>query len=376
MGNPISGDRGAARARISKFYNRATWIDGRAENQLEQVALWPGMSVVAGFPDLHPGRYGPVGAAFLADRIWPQLVGPDIGCGMALFRLDLSRRRLKLDKAARRLAVLEDGADPELALAALEAAGLTGLIGPEALGTIGGGNHFCEVQVVDTVFDPACTELRKDDLCLLVHSGSRGRGAGIFHGLDDSWKQGYAAGSDAAKRYLALHDAATRWARVNRALIATAASGALGAEVQLICDTVHNHVVPQSDAWLHRKGAACPDGGLVPLAGSREAPSYLLRVLDLVPEALGSVSHGAGRRYDRSSMHGRLRKTRSEMASLTHTRFGGRVICGDRDLLLEEAGQAYKDPEQVLHDLSGFGLADAVVRLLPLITFKTTGGVR
>ena len=85
MGNPISGERRAAGAQVSKFYSRATWIDGRAEEQLEQVAGWPGMKAVAGFPDLHPGRFGPVGAAFLADRIWPQLVGPDIGCGMALF---------------------------------------------------------------------------------------------------------------------------------------------------------------------------------------------------------------------------------------------------------------------------------------------------
>ncbi|BAQ69519.1 release factor H-coupled RctB family protein [Rhodovulum sulfidophilum] len=373
MGTPIFGERSAARARISKFYNRATWIDGRAEEQLEQVAGWPGMMAVAGFPDLHPGRFGPVGAAFLADRIWPQLVGPDIGCGMALFRLDLPRRRFKLDKAARRLAVLEDGADPEQALEALDKAGLTGPIGPEALGTIGGGNHFCEVQVVDAVFDPSRTDLRKDDLCLLVHSGSRGRGAGIFQGLDDSWKQGFAAESDASARYLALQDAAICWARVNRSLIASAASGALGSEARLICDAVHNHVVPHSGVWLHRKGAACPEGGLVPLAGSREAPSFLLEVPDLVPEALGSVSHGAGRRYDRASMHGRIRKTRSELAALTRTRFGGRVICGDRDLLLEEAGRAYKDPEQVLHDLSGSGLASAVARLLPLVTFKTTG---
>ncbi|WP_226554349.1 RNA ligase RtcB family protein [Celeribacter naphthalenivorans] len=376
MGTPIFGERDAVRAHISKFYNRATWIDGRAEHQLEQVAGWPGMQAVAGFPDLHPGRYGPVGAAFLADRIWPQLVGPDIGCGMALFRLEMPRRRLKLDKAARRLAVLEDGVDPDLARAALDAAGLTGLIAPDALGTLGGGNHFCEVQVVEAVFDPAQTALRKDDLCLLVHSGSRGRGAGVFQGVSDSWTQGFATGSAAATDYLALHDAATRWARVNRDLIASAASEALGSDAQLICDTVHNHVVPQSDGWLHRKGAACPDQGLVPLAGSRETPSFLLQVPDLVPEALGSVSHGAGRRYDRTSMHGRIRKTRSDLAALTRTRFGGRVICGDRDLLLEEAGQAYKDPEQVLQDLSGFGLAHALARLVPLVTFKTTGGAK
>ena len=132
------------------------------------------MKAVAGFPDLHPGRHGPVGAAFLADRIWPQLVGPDIGCDMALWRLDLPRRRLKIDKAARRLRVLEDGADPDRAAEV----GLAGTSG-EGLGTIGGGNHFCKVQGVEQVLDPEAAArigLAEGDVCLLIHSGSRGGG--------------------------------------------------------------------------------------------------------------------------------------------------------------------------------------------------------
>lgn len=377
MGNPHIGETRAARARISTFYSRETWIEGRAEDQLAQVARWPGMEAVAGFPDLHPGRYGPVGAAFLADRIWPQLVGPDIGCGMALFRLNLPRHRLKIDKAVRRLAVLDDGADDARALQALARAGLAGRIEAGGLGTIGGGNHFCELQMVDTVNDPAAAHgLNTGDLCLLVHSGSRGRGAQIFESLDDSWKQGFAADSNAARHYLALHADALAWARINRALIAERAAEALSCDQSLICDSVHNHVVSQDGMWLHRKGAAAPDRGLVPLAGSREAPSFLLSVPDKEREALGSVSHGAGRRYDRSAMHGRIRKVKSDLAALTRTRFGGRVICEDRDLLLEEAPSAYKNPEAVLADLTAFGLAHSVARLVPLITFKTAGGVR
>ncbi|OYU39397.1 MAG: RNA ligase RtcB family protein [Pseudorhodobacter sp. PARRP1] len=373
MGNPILGEQSAARARISRFYSSQAWIEGRAEDQLAQVAAWPGMAAVAGFPDLHPGRFGPVGAAFLADRIWPQLVGPDIGCGMALWRLDLPRHRLKIDKAVRRLAVLDHGADPYPAASALAAAGLEGLIGAEGLGSIGGGNHFCEVQAVEEVSDLAATTLRVGDLCLLVHSGSRGRGAQIFEGLDDSWKQGYAADSAAGERYLSLHDAAMAWARLNRALIAGLAADALSCAASLICDTVHNQVVAQDGLWLHRKGAAGADRGLVPLAGSRDAPSYLMSVPDLVPEALGSVSHGAGRRYDRASMHGRVRKTKSDLAALTRNRFGGRVVCEDRDLLVEEAGPAYKNPEAVLRDLADLSLARPIARLVPLITFKTAG---
>ena len=371
MGTPITGNSRAAMAPVSQFYTDTTWIEGRATEQLAQTAAWPGMQAVAGFPDLHPGRYGPVGAAFLADRIWPQLVGPDIGCGMALYRLDLARHRLKLDKAVRRLSLLDAGADPDLAAERLAALGLSGAIAPDGLGTIGGGNHFCELQQVESASE--ASGLAAGDLCLLVHSGSRSRGAQVFEGLDDSWKAGYAADGEAARRYLVLHDAALAWARLNRALIAELAAEALGVGAQLICDAVHNHVTPHRGHWLHRKGAAAPDRGLVPLAGSRDAPSFLLSVPDIVPEALGSVSHGAGRRYDRASMHGRIRKERSTLIALTRNRFGGRVICADSDLLLEEAGTAYKRPESVLADLEHFGLATGIARLLPLITWKTGG---
>lgn len=378
MGIPLTEGGVAERARLSTFYGRETWIDGLAEDQLAQAAGWPGMKAVAGFPDLHPGRHGPVGAAFLADRIWPQLVGPDIGCGMALWRLNLPRRRLKIDKAARRLRVLEDGADPDRAAEALAEAGLAGTSG-EGLGTIGGGNHFCEVQGVEQVLDPEAAArigLAEGDLCLLVHSGSRGRGAQVFEGLDDGWKRGFAPDGDAALRYLALHDAAVAWARANRRLIAEAAARALRSAAVLLCDAVHNSVQRRGPLWLHRKGAAEADRGLAPLAGSRESLSFLLSVPEGPAEALGSVSHGAGRRYDRASMHGRIRKTRSDLAALEQTRFGGRVICEDRDLLLEEAGQAYKSADQVARDLEAFGLARRAASLAPLITFKTARDAR
>ena len=79
---------------ITKFYTSSAWIEGRPEQQREQVAGWSGVQKVAAFPDLHPGKYGPVGCAVLADRIYPQLIGNDIRCGMSLFQLvsDVSTR--------------------------------------------------------------------------------------------------------------------------------------------------------------------------------------------------------------------------------------------------------------------------------------------
>src|SRR5258708_36814750 len=58
-------------------------------------------------PDLHPGKYGPVGCAVLADSIHPQLVGSDIGCGMGLFELDIAARKLRLDQLAERMHALD-----------------------------------------------------------------------------------------------------------------------------------------------------------------------------------------------------------------------------------------------------------------------------
>jgi release factor H-coupled RctB family protein len=347
MGNSHSG--GAA---VAKFYTTGTWIEGRAEDQLAQVAAWPGMVALAAFPDLHPGRHGPVGAAFLADRIYPQLIGPDIGCGMALFGLDLPRHRLKLDKAVSRLRALES--DPA----------------PDGMGTLGGGNHFCEVQVVSAVMADTAP-VAKGDTCLLVHTGSRGLGAAIFNALSERWVEGFAPDTQAALDYLARHDKAVAFARQNRLALAERAAAALRCDFSLICDAVHNHVEAKGAFWLHRKGAARADNGLAPLAGSRDTLSYLLRVPDGPPEALASLSHGSGRRYDRSSMHGRIRKTRSALDAMTRNRFGGQIICDNRDLLLEEAPLAYKDPASVVSDLQSFGLAEPLAALQPLITYKT-----
>jgi release factor H-coupled RctB family protein len=155
MGNsPIGSATAEAAQRITHYFTTAAWMDGRATAQLAEVAALPGMARVAGYPDLHPGRYGPVGAAFLADRIYPALVGNDIGCGMALFVLDLAPRKLSLDKAARRLRALEGAWDDA------PAAFGTGF------GTIGGGNHFCEVQSVAALTDQgAALGLSKGSLC-------------------------------------------------------------------------------------------------------------------------------------------------------------------------------------------------------------------
>ncbi|MEM7643898.1 MAG: RNA ligase RtcB family protein [Pseudomonadota bacterium] len=349
-----------ASASVTTYYGPGAWIDARAEDQLAQVAHWPGLRAVAAFPDLHPGRHGPVGAAFLADRLYPQLVGPDIGCGMALFRLDLSRRKLNLDRAVRRMRALEAPFDGAGRMG--DWPGLT----PHGLGTIGGGNHFCELQEVAE----AGAGFAAGELCLLVHSGSRSQGADIFARLDGRWNAGFAASSGDGMAYLARHDAAVAWARLNRRLIAERAAEALRCHLEPICDAAHNLVTPLGDGWLHRKGAAEAGGALVPLAGSREAASYVLAPSAMPEATLASLSHGAGRRHDRAAMRARMRTGRADLAALARTRFGGRVVCEDRDRIVEEAGRAYKDAAAVAADLEAFGLARIVATMTPLLTHK------
>ena len=371
MGNsPAVGGR----APIHTFYSTRSWIEGSATKQLEDVASLSGVKAVAGMPDLHPGKYGPVGCSILADRIHPQLVGSDIGCGMALFQLDLAVRKLRVDKAADRLRALDAPWEGDVAGAAAEA-GLAPTSFDTSLGTIGGGNHFCELQAIEEILVPevaAKTGLARSRAYLLVHSGSRGLGFSIL-------QQQLAAGaapldpaSETGCAYLAEHDVAVRWAALNRRVIAMRATVAVGAECSAVANLGHNLVEVTGDGVLHRKGTAPADQGLVPIPGSRGTLSYLVEPLAATrPETLASLAHGAGRKFDRASMHGRIRTGKSDRAKLARNPFGGVIVCEDRDLLVEEAPEAYKSIDRVISDLADFGLARVVASFRPLVTFKT-----
>jgi release factor H-coupled RctB family protein len=376
MGNSLLVD---GRVPVHLFASGSAWVEGKAVQQLEQVAAMSGIKAVAGMPDLHPGKYGPVGCAILADRIYPQFVGSDIGCGMGLFRLDIPVRKLRLDKLAERLAVLDEPWDGDGA-GLLAEADLADTGFDAALGSIGGGNHFCEVQAIEEIAAPDLADaagLDPSGVYLLVHSGSRGLGYAI---LQRQLAEGVAAlplDSEAARLYLAEHDSAVRWAALNRRVIARRAAEAARAEIASLADLSHNFVeLTASGAAgalaLHRKGAAPSDRGLVPVPGSRGTLSYLVEPLNGRPEeALASLAHGAGRKYDRASAHGRVSTKKSDLARLARNPFGGLVVCEDRDLLVEESPDAYKNIDRVIADLADFGLARVVASFKPLVTFKT-----
>ena len=152
------------------------WIEGEAIRQLEKTAELPGMIMAVGLPELHPGKGIPVGAVFATIGIfYPYLVGNDVGCGMGLWRTDLKRRKIKLDRWTARLD-LESPLHPDVAVSSLEKEGIPSGIADPGLGSIGGGNHFSELQMIEKVEDPELFQklgLSTEELVLLVHSGSR-----------------------------------------------------------------------------------------------------------------------------------------------------------------------------------------------------------
>lgn len=379
MGNLIgalgpSSSCAAPAAHIQHCFSPQTWIEGAALEQLTTVAALPGVTSVAAFPDLHPGKYGPTGIAVLSQRLHPQLIGNDIGCGMSLFELDLPLRKLRIDKAAERLRQLEaeDVFDPTQVLAA---SNLPSDLYPHALGTIGGGNHFCELQAVDQIIDAAGEDLfDRQKLYLLVHSGSRGLGAFVFGQMLDL-QSAITAGLDPESadgmHWRRQHDLCVAWASLNRRLIAERAASALRSEVRLVTDVPHNLVRARGDGFVHHKGsAAVSRGDIAPIAGSRASLSYVVHALDGTGSSLGGISHGAGRKYDRATMHGRVGRNRSERDALLRNAWGGQLICDDRNLVIEEAATAYKDAGQVVRDLTEAGLVVALAAMKPLVTYK------
>ncbi|MGE8436427.1 MAG: RNA ligase RtcB family protein [Pseudomonas palmensis] len=357
-----------------------TWIEGKAIQQLETTARLGGMHRVAGMPDLHPGRGYPVGAAFFSvGRLYPALVGNDIGCGMALWRTDIPTAKLHLDKLEKRLGNLDLPLD-ETWQEAVASFGLPATGHERSLGTIGGGNHFAELQQLDENYDDAALAalgIERKHLLLLVHSGSRGLGEAILREQVDLFgHHGLEAGSEACTHYLGRHDGALRFAEANRQLIARRMLDRLRADGDVLLDINHNLVSPAQvdglDGWLHRKGATPSDQGAVVIPGSRGDYSYLVQPI-ADERSLLSLAHGAGRKWMRSECKDRL-ASRYSVEQLSRTALGSRVICADRALIYEEAPEAYKAIDSVVGALREAGLVRVLARLKPVLTYKTRGG--
>jgi len=311
------------------------------------------------------------------DVIYPHIIGGDIGCGMALFKTNLLRREVKLDRWASLHFNLEHPWNEPLG-DFLAARDLDSTEFDSALGTIGGGNHFAELQAVEEVFDAVTLKqigIGKEQLVALVHSGSRGIGEAVLRDfVAEHHGDGVPTESFAAQDYLRGHDFAVRWARANRELVARRFVAALGAEAQCAWDGCHNSIAARESesetVWGHRKGAVGVESGAVVIPGSRGSLSYLVKPMGDGESHAWSLAHGAGRKWARSETRLRMRE-RFGVMELVQTPLGGRVICEERDLLYEEAPAAYKNIEAVIADLVDAGLVSVIATFRPLLTYKT-----
>jgi release factor H-coupled RctB family protein len=199
-----------AEPEVRLFVSARGWIVPETVRQLYAASELEGVRLAVGFPDLHPGSTTPVGAAFVTeDVIYPPLIASDIGCGLAFFQTDLLRRDAKVERWSELRFNLEHPWE-EFVSGFLEEQELESTEFDSELGTLGGSNHFAELLTIETVEDPTGLKqfgLGKQQLVLLVHSGSRELSESIF---DRYTKQQFSQGAEtesfAAREYLREHE--------------------------------------------------------------------------------------------------------------------------------------------------------------------------
>ncbi|CCO32006.1 tRNA-splicing ligase RtcB homolog 1 [Rhizoctonia solani AG-1 IB] len=352
-----------------------SYVDPEAVKQLKAVA----------------GLEGVV-AAIAAHGVYPALIGTDVGCGIALYRLAATPSRLAPSKIASRLRGLDDPWDGDVS-AWLSERGVhkESEFDKASLGTIGAGNHFAEICVVEDIKDEGVSEqigVRPGMVYLLVHTGSRGLGKSILQTHSQSNPNPfYPEGSPELSAYIDEHNYAVQWAVANRDLVAYRIASCLGLTLEeeaedtqsrpimpeKLIDVTHNSVTRHEllvddqqtqEVWIHRKGAAPADRGVVPCPGSRGDFSWLLQPMGNGSDNAHSLAHGAGRLHPRSAAT--LRKN----VPGTTTNLGSEVVCTDSTLMIEERPEAYKGIQAVVDDLEKRGCARGVVKLRPIVTYK------
>ncbi|MFC1690662.1 RtcB family protein [Nanoarchaeota archaeon] len=286
--------------------------------------------------------------------------------------------------------------------------------GRKQLGTLGAGNHFMEIQVVDEIFDEKIAKAfgieKKGQIGVMIHCGSRGLGHQVcsdyIRRMEDEQPELMAslpekdliyakAGTKLANDYFGAMCSAANFAWANRQVIAFEVRNAFkevfgDSELKHVYDVAHNiaklekHMIDgeEKEVYLHRKGATRafppghPDvpeayravGQPIILPGSMGTASYILvGTQKAMEETFGSTAHGAGRVMSRHAAINQFRgediKKQLEAKNIT-------VKAGSWKGLSEEAPQVYKKIEDVIQVTVDAGLAGLVARVVPLGVIK------
>ncbi len=352
--------------------------------QITNLANLPGATHVAVMPDAHKGYGMPIGCALATSgTVVPYAVGVDIGCGMIAVRTSLAAvdcangsieaalraiyervpvgQPTKTDRTAGSHSARQDSTVLRQWIESRGASDPTSSTIRERadrqLGTLGGGNHFIELQSDGS------------KLWLMLHTGSRSFGKWLcdrYHKIALRWCERYhtplpdkelaflSLDTEDGRDYLIDMGFGLRFAEESRARIEVAALDAMRTvfgdfTVDERIDTHHNFAAREKhlgkDVIVHRKGAVSTTGApLVTIPGSMQTGSYIGRG---IPSklALDTCSHGAGRRLGRNA----VRRDnvgvdiKAEMASE-----GIILVCPAESDTLDEAGRAYKDIEDVM----------------------------
>jgi len=340
------------------------WIDTRSVDTLKQITHYKGVKKVVGLPDLSVGNV-PNGMAVLTkDRIYPHLVGGDIGCGMSFFEVPIKAKKIKIERFYKYLSKLESLDDIKLDIPYLG----------YHLGSIGKGNHFAELHQINEIKDQQIFEslgLGKTSLYALVHSGSRAFGQIVFDKVAGMYDPREGLSPAEAELYLTEHNKAIDYAKQSREEIVLRLLKAIKVEsnTKIVSDTAHNSILKIDEGWLHRKGATPTNKGAIIIAGSRGTLSYLVMPTEYTKYSNYSLAHGSGRKWERGSAEEKL-KSRYTRSDLERTQIGSRVLCRDKKLLYEEAPQAYKNIDIVIADLVKARLAVVIATFKPILTYK------
>ena len=434
----------------ARVYTSEAMLDSilrdRSLEQLVNVATLPGIQKYAiAMPDVHEGYGFPIGGVAAIDAkdgvISPGGIGYDINCGVRLLRSQMLYGEVRpliaelahsiarevpsgvgrggsvklkgqdldliLRDGAKRAVEMGfgeeddlrhiesggrlDGADPDLVSTVARQRG------HDQLGTIGSGNHFVEIDRVETIYDEEEAErfnIVKGSIVFQIHTGSRGLGHQVATDSLRVMTKTMAAhnivvpdrelacaplSSAEGRDYLSAMSAAANFAFANRQLITAGIRRAWLREleddrVDIIYDVAHNVAKVErypdvGEVVVHRKGAtrAFP-GQPVLIPGSMGTASYLLVGSEAaMQESFGSSCHGAGRLMSRT-------KARHEIdADELRARLRKQGIvaeAGSSKGLVEEAPEAYKDIDQVIDVVASAGIAKKVARFVPIGVIK------